>query len=769
LGHTFGLGTTTITYQATDCCGNTTTRNVTVTVAPTPPPVITVPKPIIVYTCSNSAMVWFSASASSPYCTNVTIWALGYGGSTGSITLGHTFGVGTTTIQCVATDCCGNTANKSFTVTVVNQSLTGVQSAGIKDCFKLPAEIAYRSSQLLSVPHAGAWKNLDVKAQGQTFGVSFMGLPHNLTCATLEIGMAPYRKYFFSTASLNDTISLGVAPAFSTSYIGTLAGSAWLFQGGCGVVFNIPITGAQLTAISLPPHRLDVYVQDSTTVDYAKLHYCYCATSPWPGWDSDLNNATLAIGNQFNTVLPVNAGTNYSATLSPGTTHGIQVGLDSPALGATSNATLSASAVINGQLDANNNPLPDWTVAMTGDGNGNVGVSLPSLNTNVTQVTLTYKLQGVVVKQTTLPVTSGNNALIIMEDGPMLTALTAQNDRALTVQDDLFTIALEAPHNIRECPLCPPTLADSVAVALINPTRTSGDMLTSLQLGANGLDQFEIGRPAVLVGDAWTAVTGDATASASSGQLTVNANDNTATNAIGFAATFTPTNQLALNLEVAQSFQSNGVLNATFTGLLGTNQVAAVQLGLTQNSTGWDMASDFTALGSTTTSYQLYDHGTPVASLAFAGNPQVPVLPTTLRTLAASTNGLTLVFNWNDTQGITLNGNNYAGDELRISPVAPTQTLQAITTVQVEATGVDSISLNEASALAPGWCLQPLAINGDELSVEWSGPAGGALEGARTLNGPWSTVSGQNPYSVVLPAPGETNAAPSQFFRVKSN
>ena len=81
------------------------------TVVNTTPPVINCPSNIVVVSCTN-VPVCYSVTATNACCSNVTVVCTPPSCSS--------FAPGTvTTVNCVATDCCSNTATCSFTVTVV--------------------------------------------------------------------------------------------------------------------------------------------------------------------------------------------------------------------------------------------------------------------------------------------------------------------------------------------------------------------------------------------------------------------------------------------------------------------------------------------------------------------------------------------------------------------------------------------------------------------------------------------------------------------------
>ena len=108
----YPIGTTTVTCTTSpDSSGATYTKSVTVTVADLTPPSLTVPGNITVSTADSSgAVVHYTATATDNVDPSVTV--------TCSPASDTKFPVGTTTVTCSARDAAGNTASKSFTVTV---------------------------------------------------------------------------------------------------------------------------------------------------------------------------------------------------------------------------------------------------------------------------------------------------------------------------------------------------------------------------------------------------------------------------------------------------------------------------------------------------------------------------------------------------------------------------------------------------------------------------------------------------------------------------
>jgi hypothetical protein len=109
-GSTFALGTTTVNCTATATTGNTS-GSFHVTVVDTTPPTLHLPSTITAEaTGPSGAAVTYSATATDLVDGSVTVTCDHLSGST--------FPLGTTTVQCSATDAHNNTAHGSFTVIV---------------------------------------------------------------------------------------------------------------------------------------------------------------------------------------------------------------------------------------------------------------------------------------------------------------------------------------------------------------------------------------------------------------------------------------------------------------------------------------------------------------------------------------------------------------------------------------------------------------------------------------------------------------------------
>jgi large repetitive protein len=110
-GATFDLGTTTVNCSATDDAGNTSNGSFTVTVEDTTPPEIDVPDNMTIEAEGpTGAVANFTATASDLVDGDLDVDCVPPSGSV--------FALGTTTVECSASDAHGNPASESFTVTV---------------------------------------------------------------------------------------------------------------------------------------------------------------------------------------------------------------------------------------------------------------------------------------------------------------------------------------------------------------------------------------------------------------------------------------------------------------------------------------------------------------------------------------------------------------------------------------------------------------------------------------------------------------------------
>jgi len=113
LNGSYPVGTTTITWTATDSSGNQSSCAQTVTVNDTEPPQISCPASFTLDpTCPSGAIATYTAPVGTDNCPGAVTTRTA-GGASGSV-----FQIGTTTVTYTVNDAHGNSASCSFTVTV---------------------------------------------------------------------------------------------------------------------------------------------------------------------------------------------------------------------------------------------------------------------------------------------------------------------------------------------------------------------------------------------------------------------------------------------------------------------------------------------------------------------------------------------------------------------------------------------------------------------------------------------------------------------------
>ena len=769
------------TWKATDCCGNSSFFSQTVTMVDTTPPVVHCPGPITRYVCGTSLRVYYYA------------WA--YDACSGYLPVnctppsGSLFPVGTTMVSCTATDACGHVGSCSFPVTVVNQTIYASAMLGLPDCFKLPTEPAPKSAQLVAAYPAGTcWRPFDNLGVNCDFGVSFMGLPANITCGQLIIRMRPN----CSDIPQNDAISVGLNTNKTfgwSSYIGAgnpgpgLTTATWCGQDGCGQTFtmnlaSMPNTGANLLPVVNTSHTVDVFVQDDTGVDYAQLNYCYCRTLPWwQGWEWNTANAELATADTFASFSPLwslGYPTNFSLTLAPQATHGIQLAVMPLNLGAVASSSLTVSGQTTMDPSAS-------AISLTGDGSGNTSIALSALRPSMTQVQLVFRQAGAVVSQTTLPATLGT-ALVSIPGGASVQALTVQDDLPGAPAGDQYSVALDGVYPIT-CPGCPPPFvsADEVDLILPVPSDTSDNLLSSLTVSASGITEIQVSGASAEVSGAYPQAMGDGVVSAGPDELTITPTVPGSSNSVGFAWAV-PASQASVSgfgLALSQNlnpppFESNGVVEMVVSGQVGADVLPAITILSRQTNDSQIVSADFSALSPTALQFSIKEQGVTIAQVTspggvglVPGTPPIP-WPPYHGSVYAGSNATSVALSWPESISFSLGGTNYTGDELDITTVSPDLPLTAITGMQVQASGVDALTISSIGPPALIWILQPPTITPSQMTIQWSGPPGGTLESAPSVLGPWKPVPGQGSNSAVLGSP-LTNGVPVQYFRVNSN
>ncbi len=257
-GAFFPLGTSTVVYTATDNAGNSTTCSFSVTVNDNQAPTLSCPSNISVN--NNPGLCGATVNyivTGTDNCPGVVTTL------TGGLASGSFFPVGTTVVSYLATDAASNTANCSFTVTVVDNE------APVFDCpsnllvcgdnsfvtFSIPSftdNCSGANAVQVSGPTSGSILSVG------TYTVSFLVTDvagNSSSCSyDIEVAYNPVADYGYSTSCAGDLIFF---TEFSTIPGGTVDAYSWDMGDGSGPistrnpVYQFPNTGFYDVALTV--------------------------------------------------------------------------------------------------------------------------------------------------------------------------------------------------------------------------------------------------------------------------------------------------------------------------------------------------------------------------------------------------------------------------------------------------------------------------------------------------------------------------------------
>ena len=290
-GSTFPTGTTTVNCVATDAAGNTSSSSFMVTVADMENPTIGTNSDMSVSTDAGmcSAVVTFADPSSSDNCSASVVC---------TPASGSTFALGTTTVNCVATDAAGNMASSSFMVTVAdmenpmigtNSDMTVSTDAGMCSAVVTFADPSASdncgTATVVCTPASGSTfasgtttvNCVATDAAGNTSSSSFM-VTVNDTEAPASVTLSDVTGECSATAS---------APTTTDNCAGTITGSTtdnttystqgthtitWTFDDGNGntsiAMQNVVITDVTAPTITVPA---DITMCSSSAVNTVAL------------------------------------------------------------------------------------------------------------------------------------------------------------------------------------------------------------------------------------------------------------------------------------------------------------------------------------------------------------------------------------------------------------------------------------------------------------------------------------------------------------------
>lgn len=242
-GSAFPLGTTTITYTATDSAGNSSICSFDIVVVDAEAPVMTCPANITMNNDSGlcSAVVTFNAPLATDNCSGASV------AQTGGPSSGSAFPIGTTTITYTATDSAGNTSSCSFDITVndteapiVNCGANITTCAGVETMFGASATDLCSGIDSLTYVLTGATTGSG-NGNGQgSFNVGVTTITYTATDSSGNTSSCS----FTVTATAAPTVTAGASATTVcvtdgvVTLTGTPAGGTWTGPGVTGNTFD---------------------------------------------------------------------------------------------------------------------------------------------------------------------------------------------------------------------------------------------------------------------------------------------------------------------------------------------------------------------------------------------------------------------------------------------------------------------------------------------------------------------------------------------------
>ena len=611
--------TITCTWLATDACGNASTCSQSVTLVDTVPPVLLCPANITSYTCSNSPgllTAWATDACSPMLSTN-------YSPSSGTL-----FSAGTTTpVTVTATDGCGNTSTCTFNVTVLDQAITQNLMRGLPDCYSpwFSDSVAVRSACLTTAYGPLFWKSFDVSTVNRRFGLSWQGLPSGISAAQIFTRMKP-RKTLFSFPE-NDTISFGLSGCNSSGWlwsqqIGVLPGGGpiWRNQAGCGVSFSFNLQSMPnlLSHMNSPTHRLDMLVQNDTTVDYAWLRIRYCPPQIFNGHPVYLTNAVAVVAPTGWVIAQdpsLTAATNVTAVFALGDTRDARLSLDLATLVESANRSLVVNFSSNGEDGVAERYGFRLESYQSPDGPGVAWEPRVSTNASNPRVRLLSGGQEVGGGAGLRPIQVLSGALgveIAFTGGTNATARFA------------------APVLVSPGAGAPPVLADTIELTFEGNALMDA-VATEIELISANLPEFGVRGIASGPGGNYESVQGNVLAQYSGGQLVLSPLDENSDQPISVRSSVTPTNEFRAMLGepfgVFEPPATNSSLVLVTRGLVAGQERDLPSLHFDYTGSGWKLTARRDGAALLLGRVQVWNNGVLLADLTNAPSVQLSSLP----------------------------------------------------------------------------------------------------------------------------------------------
>ncbi len=770
----FPVGVTTVNCTATDSLGNTTTCSFPVTVVrDVTPPVVTCPGPITRSICANSVAVYYKATAKDDCSPTVSLVCVPPSGTV--------FSAGTTIVTCTATDACGNTASCSFPVKVINNLLWQTLPVGINDCYAQSGWEPNAPGACLTTAYPGGnWKNFDVTTVNRWVGHTWnFPLSWNIMGAQIATRARPPVNGC-SGGSANDSFSLGLSSCSPINWLWSRylgAGNAspglvqanWCNGNGCQHFLNydlalLPLAPSGTT--SLLPHmnstkRLDFFIQDDTTVDFANLRVLRCAPSHViGGLGVELASAKIIYG-------PINwciikdtpATPQFTAKFTIGEADGLRLPIEPLML---SDHPGSALALGHDDDGASADRL-----RITSQEDGSVIVSLGDLPPGVTHVDMDIEVNGIVIQSFPgVPATSGMALANFPSTDPLVELGTDnRNELFVSLQDQI------------------PGESSDVETLRVRLLGYDGGS-QGVSLRATGIPEVTVLTPEVQTAFRESPTrrtkvsftsTDASVASVSGGQVVVNPLYEGG-NTISLNALFAPVEEFrAVTPSPFGTFNpvpSNAVVRNIVRGLIGGEEVDVDQVEFMRIETGWVCEWSSARVHPARRIYWVYG---PSGTRRFevSGTDPLPVVVDELPTMIGKLGGRTPCrrHTWPKPTTLRIAGETLEAVELRILVEVQNYPVTGLTGLRLEATGAESLMLSglgtgpEVPVLDAPELVKGDAADEEGIFIRWH-TFGGILEQANEVTGPWITSPGQ--YEQTSGEVFQRILGPKRFFRIRS-
>jgi hypothetical protein len=760
-------------WQAVDACGNARTCTQRVTVVDTTAPVISFPKKIKAVTCETNIQLFYSVTAADTCDPSVIPVCFPPSGSF--------FPVGTTMVNCTATDDCGNTVTCSFPVKVVNSATWQRFPGGVNDCYAGTKEKASPRLCLKQNYPGAIWKKFDQGTVNRLFGHSWI-----LPLDTYTDGFLITRMKDKQCAGnpMNDTLSLGLLGCTTgsgwawTRQLGTfgtdpgLRTGPWCGISGCDHTFMLPLKAlpvasgspvnvmplinspAVISGSSASKRRFDMLVSNDTRVDYADLYLRRCNNKHQVGgFDLSLANAHLVHGPAtWTLVKESNSNDVSSGTLELGEASAVKLNFGGLRFIEVPNGapfTISAQGGTDSEVQEDRN-----IVSLVKNADDTVSVLLGTPLPGASNVLVQILSNGVATSSQTLPAAAGAEMARFPASMPVTSVSLASSGAISLGLGNSYSIQLKYGND----------------PVIVWP-------FTAVSFVGYGFDEITLGQPEVDIvepmdgqHDDWFAsASGETVARVVNGQFVLSALDSANPGPLGITARLaSPTNEMRATLDATFGQFSPMSSNASvrFSPWVEPmdgqhDDVAGVRF--INDGTNWRVLGSRSNAPLALKRVEVWNNGALVAAVTNPASVTVSELPKAYWPTVTWFVDADLCHRFPYSQAVTvqINGMAHAGNEVRILVAQDDRHLPNISGIRVETEGVETLALSSLEAGPAKYRLDPPTFESGRLTFGWSG-LGAVVESAPTVRGPWN---------IELPVDGEisvpTTNGPMKFFRVR--